>query len=69
MKIIIEPKDYECLREHLNAIEKIIGGCVILGSDKAPKVSHKETKKQKVNKYKDLIASGSRAKKPNYLKK
>jgi hypothetical protein len=35
----------------------------------APKPAPKETRSQKVNKYKDLIGSGQRGKKPEYLKK
>lgn len=62
-------KEYKCLREHLSAIEGILQK---QGQDSGPKkgpdVVPKETKAQKVNKYKTLIASGTRAKKPNHLK-
>lgn len=64
-------KEYKCLREHLDAIEKIIQKHGYnSGSNSGPVVvPQKETKAQKVNKYKTLIGSGARGKKPNHLKK
>lgn len=64
-------KEYKCLREHLSAIEGILQKQGYnSGSNSGPVVvPPKETKAQKVNKYKSLIGSGARGTKPNHLKK
>jgi ethanolamine utilization cobalamin adenosyltransferase len=72
--ITIPRKQYECLRGHLEEAAKIFNSLGIpVGSlsvkDKAPNREPKETKTQKVNKYKKLIESGQRVKKPDHLKK
>lgn len=71
MQIVSIPfDDMKCLRGHLNAIEEILQKYGHnSGSVNGPDVVPKETKKDKVSKYKDLITSGLRAKKPNQLKK
>lgn len=62
-------KEYKCLREHLSAIEGILQKQgQNSGSVKGPDVVPKESKAQKVNKYKTLIATGARGTKPNHLK-
>ncbi len=70
MQIIPIPlKDIKCLRGHLDAIEEILQKHgQNSGSIKGPDVVPKESKAQKVNKYKTLIGSGARGKKPNHLK-
>lgn len=67
-------KKYKCLREHLekaNELFKSLGE--ELGSDTKQRVvakpKPKETKQQGIDKYKRLIETGARAKKPNHLKK
>jgi hypothetical protein len=67
--ITLTLKQYKCLREHLEAIDKIIGGKDLVGGVKTPKPEPKETKLQKINRYKKLIESGQRVKKPEHLKK
>lgn len=64
-------KEYECLRGHLTkALEIFQSLGVQFGSEIAPNVAPKrETKSQKIDKYKNLIGSGKRVKKPNHLKK
>lgn len=72
-QIVLSVEQYECLRGHLNAIENILGSQGKIGDvAKESKVSNlkpRETKKQGIDKYKSLISSGERAKKPEYLKK
>ncbi|WP_339889772.1 hypothetical protein [uncultured Flavobacterium sp.] len=72
-KITIPIEQYKCLREHLKAIELIINGNGGNGSKTTERITPieppKESKLQKVNKYKKLIASGERVKKPNHLRK
>ena len=69
-QVIIPIQDIKCLRGHLDAIEGILqkyghnSGSVI-----GPDVVPKETKKDKVSKYKNLLTSGARGTKPNQLKK
>ena len=65
---------YKCLREHFekaNEIFKSLGE--ELGSDTkhrvAAKPEPKETKQQKIDKYKKLIETGATVKKPDHLKK
>lgn len=67
-------EQYKCLRGHLEEAAKIfnslgipVGGLV--AENETPARVPKETKSQKVNKYKDLISSGARGKKPKHLKK
>lgn len=71
IKLSIE--QYKCLRGHLNAIEQILGSQGKVGSEASeritPKPKPKETKQQAINRYKDLIETGARAKKPEHLKK
>lgn len=70
--ITLTLQQYKCLREHLQAIDRIIGSKDLVGSlasKSAPKPEPKETKAQKINKYKTLIASGQRVTKPSHLKK
>ncbi|QIH39732.1 hypothetical protein G7A72_13330 [Flavobacterium sp. Sr18] len=67
---------YKCLREHLekaNELFKSLGE--ELGNDTQKRVAAKskpkprETKQQRIDKYKRLIETGARAKKPDHLKK
>ena len=71
--ISLTTEQYKCLREHLKAIELIINGNGGNGSKTSERIAPieppKESKSQKVNKYKNLISSGERVKKPNHLKK
>lgn len=69
--VTISKEHYECLRGHLEAATNIFNSLVVgsLPKNKTPNRPPKETKSQKVNKYKDLIDSGQRLKKPLHLKK
>jgi len=71
--ITLSIEEYKCLRGHLNAIEQILGSQGKVGSKaserQTPKPKPKETKQQGIDKYKRLIETGARAKKPNHLKK
>lgn len=70
--VTISKEHYECLRGHLEAATNIFNSLVVGGSfpkNKTPNRPPKETKSQKVNKYKDLIETGQRLKKTNQLKK
>jgi hypothetical protein len=71
--ITIPIEQYECLREHLTKANEIFNSLGMVGSGaserKASKPYPKETKPQKVKKYADLLSSGKRVTKPNYLKK
>lgn len=72
MQLVTIPiEDIKCLRGHLDAIEKIIQKHGYnSGPDSGPVVvPPKESKAQKINKYKSLIGSGARGKKPIHLKK
>jgi hypothetical protein len=72
-QITLSVEQYKCLRGHLNAIEQILGSEGRIGSGleikKAPRPRPKETRREGINKYKDLIESGTRVRKPEYLKK
>lgn len=72
-KVTIPIEQYECLRGHLQEAIEIFNSLGMVGSlvnhNEASNRIPKETKTQKVNKYKDLITSGKRVKKPNHLKK
>lgn len=69
--ITISLQEYECLRGHLDQAMKIFQSLgVDSGRSSSPRKSHpKETKKQKVEHYIKLIETGTRAKKPEHLKK
>lgn len=66
--VTITIEEYKCLRECLDQAIKILDSLGIDGSVTAPKSVSRETKAQKINKYKNLIGSGQRVKKPDYLK-
>lgn len=68
--VVLNANDIKCLREHLDAIESIIQkhGEHNTELKKSSVAVPRETKTQKINKYKDLITSGLRGKKPNHLK-
>jgi hypothetical protein len=71
--ITIPMETYKCLREHLekaNEIFKSLGMVGGLASERqTPKPEPKRTNRQKIDAYKQLIESGQRVKKPEYLKK
>lgn len=71
--ITISIEKYNVLRETFKqAIEIIDSLGTVKGNAinrKALKLPPKETKTEKINKYKLMISSGTRAKKPDYLKK
>ncbi|MFT5254431.1 MAG: hypothetical protein ACI87N_003501 [Flavobacteriales bacterium] len=67
--ITIPLETYKCLREHLNKANEIFKSLGAVGSVKTPKAAPTQTKKQGIDKYKNLISSGQRVKKPEYLKK
>jgi hypothetical protein len=70
MKTITIPiEQYECLRGHLEMANEIFKSLGAVGGKAPSKVAPKETKLQKINKYKNLIGSGQRVKKPAHLKK
>lgn len=60
---------YKCLRGHLEKAAEAFKSLGTIGSVKAPKQPPKETKRQGIEKYKRLIESGERVKKPEHLKK
>lgn len=68
-KITITVEQYKYLREHLNQAMQILDSLGIDGSVTAPKQVPKQTKRERIDKYKELITSGARAKKPEHLKK
>lgn len=72
-RLVETNEKYKCLREHLdkaNELFKSLGE--ELGSDTkkgvAAKQAPKQTKAQKIEKYKKLIESGQRVKKADHLK-
>lgn len=67
--VTISLEQYKCLRECLDQATKILDSLGIDGSVTAPKSLKKESKAERVNKYKNLIGSGTRIKKPEHLKK
>jgi len=71
MRTVTIPADqYKCLREHLQAIDEILGVNGSKASERVASVQKpKETKTQKVKKYSSLLSSGQRATKPKHLKK
>ena len=72
-QITISIEEYNVLRGTFEKALKIINSLGMVGSlandCNTPKPAPKESKKQKVNKYKDLIISRQRGTKPEYLKK
>jgi len=71
--ITIPLETYKCLRGHLEKANEIFNSLGMGGSlaveVKTPKPEPKETKAQKIERYKNLIGSGKRIKKPDHLKK
>ena len=67
--VTIPIETYKCLRGHLEQANEIFKSLGMVGSVKAPKPTPKEIKTQKIEKYKKLIATGKRVKKPEHLKK
>ncbi|RTY90659.1 hypothetical protein EKM01_09450 [Flavobacterium sp. RSP46] len=71
--ITISIEKYNVLREAFKQAVEIIdslGNVKGNAADrKALKLPPKETKTEKINKYKLMISTGTRAKKPDYLKK
>ena len=67
--ITISIETYKCLRENLEKANEIFNSLGENESEKTPKTAPKETKKQGIDRFKNLIESGQRAKKPDYLKK
>jgi hypothetical protein len=71
--ITIPLETYKCLRGHLEKANEIFNSLGMVGGlaseRKTPKPEPKETKIQKINRYKKLIESGQRVKKPEHLKK
>ena len=68
--ITISIEKYNVLRgtlEKANELFKSLGEG--LGNEKIPKVAPKQTKAQGIDKYKKLLSSGERVRKPDYLKK
>lgn len=74
-KIVLTQGEINVLRGALDTISSVLGskGFSVVGSQTSERLSSnlepKETKSQKVKKYADLLANGTRVKKPNYLKK
>ena len=67
--ITIPLETYKCLREHLIKANELFKSLGTVGSVTTPKTTPLQSKKQGVDKYKNLITSGERAKKPDHLKK
>lgn len=71
--ITITIEQYKCLRGHLIKANEIFNSLSLAGSitseRSTSKAKPRESKSQKVNKYKDFITKGERVKKPNDLKK
>lgn len=71
--IIISIEKYNVLRETFKQAIEIIDSLGNVKGDAVPskalKLSSKDSKVAKINKYKDMISSGTRATKPDYLKK
>ena len=71
--ITISIENYNVLRETFEQAIKIIDSLGNVKGDalqsKALRLSTKDLKAAKINKYKDMISSGTRATKPNHLKK
>ncbi len=66
--ITLTSEQYKCLRKHLAAIEEIIG-LGSTGSVIAPGAKPKETRKDRIERYKSMISTGARGTKPGHLKK
>lgn len=71
--IIIPIEKYNVLRETFEQAIEIINSLGSVKGDaipsKALKLPSKESKAAKINKYKEMISSGTRATKPKHLKK
>ena len=72
--LLVTKEKYKCLRERLKKAVEIIDSLgQEFGSDTiktvATKPKPKETKQQGIEKYKKLIETGDRVKKPDHLKK
>ena len=71
--ITIPLETYKCLRGHLEKANEIFNSLGMVGglTDEVitSKPEPKETRSQKINRYKDLIGSGERVRKPAHLKK
>lgn len=71
--IIIPIEKYNVLRETFEkAIDIIDSLCSVKGDaipSRALKLPSKDSKAAKINKYKEMISSGTRATKPKHLKK
>ena len=68
-QITISRKEINVLRETLRRAEEILNRFGMDGSEKPPKPEPRQTKTQRINKYKELITTGKRVKKPDHLKK
>ena len=68
-QITISRKEINVLRETLKKAEEILNRFGRLGSEVASKPAPRESKTQRINKYKELITTGTRVKKPDHLKK
>jgi hypothetical protein len=72
-KITISIEEINVLRKTFKQAEEIINRLAMVGSGASERTASKpypkETRPQKVKKYADLIESGKRVTKPNYLKK
>lgn len=69
--IVITAENYKCLREHLNAIESIVsGGVVLVGVASERKADKKEpSQNQKIKNYSELLDSKGKYQKPKHLRK
>lgn len=67
--VTISVKELNVLRETFKIASKILDRYGATGNLTVPSMSLKETKKQRNDKYSMLIETGSRGKKPEYLKK
>lgn len=69
MKTITIPlKEYECLRGHLNKALEIFQSLGVSGDNSPGSTPKRETKAQKEARYDNMIITGERGKKPDFLK-
>lgn len=68
-KITIPLKEYTRLREHVNLATKALDAISKALGENTPQVAKRETKKDKLEKYSQMIGSGTRGKKPEHLKR
>jgi hypothetical protein len=66
--ITISLEKYKCLRKHLELANEIFESLGAVGGENAPKAAPRQTKKDVMDKYRKLIESGERVKKPLALK-